>query len=170
LFALDLLRGEHRAVNRAAFSPDGARVLTTSGTTARLWELRPPLSQGRSGPGAAWRELARLAHDARVMSAAFSPDGARVLTTSESGSPRLWDATTGAEFARLAHDGEVWSAAFSPDGARVVTAAIDHTARLWDAATGLELVRLAHDDRVMSAAFSRDGARVATASEDRGQR
>jgi WD40 repeat protein len=72
-------------------------------------------------------------------SAAFSPDGKRVVTASDDNTARLWDADTGKEAAVLkGHTNRVWSAAFSPDGKRVVTASADNTARLWDADTGKE--------------------------------
>jgi len=69
---------------------------------------------------------------AHPVAAAFSPDGARVVTASSDETARLWDAGTGAEIAVLGgHVNGVRSAAFSPDGARVVTASMDQRARLW---------------------------------------
>ena len=70
------------------------------------------------------------------MSAAFSPDGKRIVTASEDKTARLWDAATGKQIGEplRGHEGAVMSAAFSPDGKRIVTASADNTARLWDAA------------------------------------
>ena len=66
------------------------------------------------------------------LSAAFSPDGARVVTASLDYTARLWDVATGAALAVLqGHTGSVNGAGFSPDGARIVTASGDKTARLW---------------------------------------
>ena len=107
-------------------------------------------------------------HDKEVLSAAFSPDGKRVVTASSDNTARLWDAETGQQVAIMrGHDKEVLSAAFSPDGKRVVTASSDNTARLWDAETGQQVaVMRGHDKEVLSAAFSPDGKRVVTASSD----
>jgi hypothetical protein len=68
-----------------------------------------------------------------VRSAAFSPDGKRIVTASEDATARVWDATIGKAIGELrGHEGRVMSAAFSPDGTRVVTASEDGTARIWD--------------------------------------
>jgi len=81
------------------------------------------------------KEIAVLrGHDDRVSSAAFSPDGTRIVTASYDNTARVWDAATAKEITVLrGHDGYVLSAAFSPDGTRIVTASSDKTARLWDA-------------------------------------
>ncbi|TVQ51839.1 MAG: hypothetical protein EA377_11445, partial [Phycisphaerales bacterium] len=66
----------------------------------------------------------------RVLSAAFSPDGTRIVTAPRHRTARVWDASSGESVAELkGHIGLVNSAAFSPDGTRIVTASSDGTAR-----------------------------------------
>jgi WD40 repeat protein len=48
------------------------------------------------------RELARLAHQGRVLNVAFSPDGTLVATDSLDNTARVFEARTGRELARLA--------------------------------------------------------------------
>ena len=96
-------------------------VTASDDKTARLWDVATGAPIGKP-----------LQHEDSVNSAAFSPDGARVVTASDDKTARLWDAATGAPIGKpLQHEDSVWSAAFSPDGARVVTASKDKTARLW---------------------------------------
>jgi WD40 repeat protein len=176
---LAVLTGHQNSVYSAAFSPDGLRVVTASGdNTARLWEVatgRELAVLTEHKPTVYWKqELAMLTLTGPrrgprlVNSAAFSPDGLRVVTTSFDKTAQLWEVATGRKLAVLTgHQDDVYSAAFSPDGQRVVTASKDDTARLWEVATGRELAVLAwHQKYVYSAAFSPDGLRVVTASMD----
>ena len=89
--------------------------------TARVWDA----DSGKT--------LASLqGHTGAVISAAFSPDGKRVVTASNDKTARVWDADSGKTLASLqGHTDAVYSAAFSPDGKRVVTASDDNTARVW---------------------------------------
>ena len=78
-----------------------------------------------------------------LCSAAFSPDGQRIVTASEDKTARVWNAATGQLLATLRRPhGRVVHAAFSPDGQRVVTASEDKTARVWNAANGQLLAKL----------------------------
>jgi WD40 repeat protein len=130
-------------------------------------ELRPaPRWPSLTPPGS--ERLRLVGHDRGVNSASFSSDGTRIVTSSDDGTARVWDAATGQEILAL-HGRVGWlnSASFSPDGARIVTAS-DRTARVWDATTGQGIVAMrGHEDRVWSASFSPDGVHVVTASNDR---
>ena len=65
-------------------------------------------------------------HDGKVMSAAYSPDGARIVTASGDQTAKVWDAVTGKELLTLkGHDSSVNSVAYSPDGKRIATAGGD---------------------------------------------
>jgi WD40 repeat protein len=109
------------------------------------------------------------AHESRVWSAQFSPDGKRIVTVVDDGTARVSDAATGQAVTVLrGHEGPVNSAQFSPDGKQIVTASRDRTARVWDAATGQELTVLrGHEGPVNSAQFSPDGKQIITASQDK---
>jgi WD40 repeat protein/energy-coupling factor transporter ATP-binding protein EcfA2 len=111
-------------------------------------------------------------HEGAVWSAAFSPDGQRIVTASSDKTARVWDAASGRQIggALKGHESAVKSARF--DGRRFVTASSDGTVRLWDTGRGHaigELVRelIGHDNAVQHAAFSPDGKLIVTASWDK---
>ena len=143
--------------NFEAFSPDWKRLVEVE------------FAQARVRDAATLREIAVLAgHSHEISSAAFSPDGTRIVTASEDRTSRVWDAATGRELGVLrGHRGIVRFAAFSRDGTRIVTTSDDKTARIWDAATAKEVGTLrGHRESVRSAAFDPVRPRVVTASED----
>jgi hypothetical protein len=71
-------------------------------------------------------------HDDEVWSAAYSPDGHRIVTASNGHTAKVWDAQTGKElFTLKGHKGWVTSAAYSPDGQHIVTAS--YNTKVWDA-------------------------------------
>jgi len=150
---------------------DSALRLASRGTRI---DLALPADKNRVSPAAAalaaavsqasWR-LGFSGHQYTVNSAAFSPDGSRIVTAGGT-TALIWDAASGKKIVALrGHGGDLRSAAFSPDGSRIVTASTDWTARIWDAASGKEIAALlGHGADVNSAAFSPDGSRIVTAS------
>jgi WD40 repeat protein/serine/threonine protein kinase len=111
--------------------------------------------------------IASFAYHDVIFAAAFSPDGAQILTASWDKTAKLWDTASGKLIVVFAHQGAVNAAAFSPDGSRILTASADHSAKLWDAASGKLIASFGHEDEVNGAAFSPDGARILTASKDK---
>jgi WD40 repeat protein/tRNA A-37 threonylcarbamoyl transferase component Bud32 len=144
---------------RAAFSPDGTRLVTDGADNtvtirdATTGQEILPLKGG---------------HPAGVSSVAVSPDGKRVASGSFDGAVKLWDAATG-------HPGPpteghspamVSSMAFSPDGTRVASSGFDSKVKVWDVTTGRMALSIPHTKAVWGIAFSPDGARIASAGEE----
>src|SRR5262249_40605726 len=117
-------RGHTGAVNVAAFSPDGSRVVTASADgTARIWNPQTDT------------EIAVFEGSKdHLFSARFNPDGTGVITASADKTVQIWDVRTHAQIAVFNRDPAVkwFSASFSPDGKRVVAASADRIARIWD--------------------------------------
>ena len=107
-----------------------------------------------------------LRSDGAVHTAAYSPDGTRIVTASEDGSARIFDAKTGKALQRLDHDGPVAKAVFNPNGTLVATASADRNVHLWQADSGLLLWTFKHGGAVADVAFSPEGGRLCTASSD----
>jgi WD40 repeat protein len=117
-------------IGRAAFSPDGRALVTTSSNgIAQVWDVQSA------------RLLLTLKHGDSVTRAIFSPDGQWIATTSKDHTARVWGSSDGRELARLSHDAAVSQAAFSPDGRELVTACDDGTARVWDVTKGFAAAR-----------------------------
>jgi len=164
---LAILTGHEGPVRRAAYSPDGSRIVTASfDGTARIWDTRTGI------------QLAALsANDDAVFSVAYSFDGTRIVTALGDRTTRIWDANTGREILLLKDGERMTDAAFSPDGSTIATISEEHL-RLWDAHTGTRLAAFSvpgvgfvplHRDAGYrgSIAYSPDGKRIATSMDDR---
>jgi WD40 repeat protein len=155
-----------------AFRPDGQRLLTTSADgTVRQWdpvkgrEALPPYER----------------HTGEVITAAYSPDGAWIVSGGTDRTVRVWQAKDRQEVAILhGHKGFVSQVAYSPDGRRVISVgafigalglgkagAGDSTVRLWEAQPGAGLpVLRSHESYVYPVAYSPDGRWIASGSWD----
>jgi WD40 repeat protein len=138
------------------FSPDGAHVLTASGTAAQIWD-------GHTGQSTA----DAMRHKGLIHSARFSPDGARVVTASDDHTAQLWNASTCQPIGPTISPGfEVDSASVSPDERHMLTVTGERS-QLWDLQTGQVVGQnMEHEETVNSASFSPDGTRVLTSSFD----
>jgi WD40 repeat protein len=167
---LATLTGHEGPVRSVGFSPDGRLIVTSSNDrTARIWASET------------YQQIAVLQGDdfpsnASVNSAAFNPDGSRIVTTQWK-TVRIWDVATRAKIATLRYDEFVNTAAFSPDGRRIAVGG-DESVRVYDAEDNREVaVLLGHrtkdnpgpNHRYAGAgvvSFSPDDRFVATASWD----
>ena len=81
---------EDHLYSPAAFSPDGQRIVASSGTTAGVWNT----TNGQL--------LAKLeGHILLVRQAAFSPDGLRIVTASDDKTARIYRVVTLSDIAQL---------------------------------------------------------------------
>ncbi len=154
-------------------SPDGAlKAVGSDNGALRLVDVRNGQPIGAPVFGHQKPEgMNAFAKDRRValQSVAFSRDGQHIVSGSQNGSIRLWQANPLKPLGALllGHEHAVASVLFSPDGRHVVSGGADGTLRFWlvDAsqtarAVGQPLV--AHAEGVKGVAFSPDGLRIVT--------
>ena len=107
-------------------------------------------------------------HTDIVNSASYSPDGTKIVSASDDGTIKIWDANTGTCLRTLTgHSYVVSSASYSPDGTKIVSASQDWTIKIWNANTGACLQTLTGNNGwVFSASYSPDGTKIVSASVD----
>ena len=156
---LSTLRGHGAALSVAAFSPDGALLVTGSDDRGlRIWD-------GKSGQ--ALRQLE--GHREPIRSVVFSPDSRRILSGAGDRSARLFDAGTASTLHVFGGQvGAVRAVHFSPDGRSALTVDSGDRAWLWSTEDGRLLAALAKaSQRSHTAmAFSPDGTRIASAGDE----
>ncbi len=163
------LQGHSGRVHSVSFSPDGKRIVSAAADPSMV---RDPAILGELKIWDADRgseALSLKGHTSGIYSAAFSPDGKRIVSGSGDGTVKVWDADKGGEALSLqVHGSAVYSVAYSPDGKRIVSGSGDGTVKVWVADKGSRAFSLkGHPDRINSVAFSPDGKRIASASHDR---
>ena len=146
----------------AVYSPDGLWIASAGiDRTIRVWEA------------ASRHDVAVLhGHTGVVTDLAFTADGRRLASTSQSGrqkftcdgTVRLWEVTRNADTSVLrGHTSYIYPVAYSPDGQWVASGGWDNTVRLWDAATGESSAILPHPGEVRALAFSPDSSWLVSA-------
>jgi WD40 repeat protein len=67
-----------------------------------------------------------------LASAAFSPNGQRVITAGGNGAATIWDTFSGQRLMTLPGEPRLTSASFDPSGQRILTTSTNGTVRLWN--------------------------------------
>ena len=146
---------------RARFSPDGTKLVTSSGDGfIRVWDVESGEQQLEWQNGRV--KTIRVAVE-------FSPNGKMIATSSSDATVQIWDAATGRPLGKpLQHAADVIWLVFDRAGQRLATASMDKTVRIWSVQTGQMLTPpLVHADPLHdrnSVTFSPDGSRLATAA------
>ncbi|CAE6422057.1 unnamed protein product [Rhizoctonia solani] len=155
-------KGHTNWVTSIAFSPDGARLVSSSfDKTIHVWDVQR--GETTAGP--------LEGHANYVYSATFSPDGSKIASCSKDCTLRLWDIRSKSTIDKPyeGHTDLVWSVAFSSDGIHLVSGGYDRTVRLWDIRVGRQIDQPfeEHTGGVHSVAFSPCGRFIASGSHDR---
>ena len=129
------IRGSNfKGFKSVVFSIDGERIVSgNEDGTLKLWDARTGADLWDARTDRSLSTLFR--HDKAVSAVAFSPDGKRIVSSSDNGTIKLWDARTGEALLSFAGQGNSGSGtiAFSPNGTKIVSAGSDGI-KLWEAA------------------------------------
>ena len=138
-----------------AISPSGDRIASFAAGEVKVWDARTGQVQ------------LTLPTVGRV---AFSPDGARLITSGENGDGtgkiKVWNVRDGELLTSIERE-FCWRAVFSPDGKSLVAGSgegeIGHTRlTVWDSATGEERLSVEAGPLVYSVSWSPDGNTIAS--------
>jgi WD40 repeat protein len=138
------LGGLSQGVRSVAFSPDGKFIVSISGDgTLKVWDTE----NGQDVRTVALKGYATQygRHGDAIGASYFGTDGKRIVSASDYGTVRVWDAESGQEQFSVTLEGanyRVVTVAFSRDGKRIVSGNSDGSVKLYDAASGQELLTL----------------------------
>ncbi|EUC60382.1 vegetative incompatibility protein HET-E-1 [Rhizoctonia solani AG-3 Rhs1AP] len=154
------LQGHVGYVSSVAFSPDGARVVSASFGSIRIWNaINGTLIAGPFKN-----------HTGYINTVSFSPDGTRVVSGGHDCAVRVWNAHDGSpSFGRsIDHVEPIYCVQFSPSGALIASPSVNHTIQLWDSRSGTPTGPpfTGHTARVECLAFTPDGTRLVSGSRD----
>ncbi|KAI8611683.1 WD40-repeat-containing domain protein [Chytriomyces sp. MP71] len=115
-----------------------------------------------------WGPSTLESHTEGVLSAAFSVDGKKIISSSKDYTIKIWDVRTGECTSTITgHTSWVNSVAYAPNGQFFVSASSDKSVCIWDASSG-ELLRVleGHLDIITNAVISKDSKLIVSSSID----
>ncbi|MFO7906880.1 MAG: WD40 repeat domain-containing protein [Planctomycetota bacterium] len=116
----------------AAISRDQRLIAAISDGEIAVWDLKTGQRRADSLVG----------HTGIITCLRFTPDRKQIITGSDEGTARVWDAETGKPLGVLEHDYWIRAMSISPDGKWIATSSLDDTVRLWNRVTRAEVYRL----------------------------
>jgi WD40 repeat protein len=125
---------EKEDVVYAKFSPDSQQVAIAGADDIRETENTVRVLNVETGE----EDTKPIQHGFDVNTAEFSPDGTKIITSSDDHTARLFDFEKGKVSSIFKHKNDVKSAKFSLDGNQIATIDSDHVATIWDIRTGEE--------------------------------
>jgi WD40 repeat protein len=137
-----------RPITSVAFSPDGKRIVTGSGSgtpaAARVVGAPPPSGELQLWDAVTGQDIRTIKDPTRIVyDVAFSADGKFIVSVSRNGSAyelgevHIWDAETGQQvFTPERRTTSTTCGTFSPHGKRIASGSPDGTVRVWDFQTG----------------------------------
>lgn len=151
--------GPGERFNSMVYSPDGGRVITTSGGTLRVWD---------ADTGDLLRVFDVPAGTGIITGVVYSADGSRIAAGTFSSALLVWDAASFQLVNQIDTSMNLISTlAISPDGSRIVATDSGGTIGLWDVASGERLQTFeAHTSGVLALEFAPDGERFASGGVD----
>jgi small GTP-binding protein len=143
-----------------AITPDGKKVVVSKGSkedTLGVWDIETGECL-----------LTLEGHTSEVIGAVITPDGKRVVSSSDDKTLKVWDLKSGRCLATFeGHTSFVYGVTITPDGRRIVSSSSDKTLRVWDLESGQCLTTFkGHTKAVYGVAVTPDGRRAVSASED----
>lgn len=156
------LRGHDGWVRACEFGEGDRRILTASydstvceWSTDKYEEFR--VLSGRVFEG----------HEDAVLSAAWAPNQASIVTAGRDRTARTWDVATGHNQLQFkeGHEFLASKAVFFDAGKKLATAGVDNTVRLWEVETGTQTKALEHTGRSAALAVSKDAKWLVTGSD-----
>ncbi|HEV3256573.1 MAG TPA: serine/threonine-protein kinase, partial [Gemmataceae bacterium] len=131
LHALQTVEKQDEQVWAMAFAPDGKTFLMGCGN-----DNEPKRGEAQLCDAHTHQPILRLLHDAPVRAVAYSPGGTVLLTGSDDGTVRLWDAKTGAGLDKASGAAQVRAVGFSPDGTTLAAGCTNSMVYLYERAGG----------------------------------
>jgi WD40 repeat protein len=155
-----LVENTPRFPSFSATSPDGHWIVLAGGHTPRV--------RG-AGVNHSAEGFTLIGHTDFTTGCAFSSDGSTIITASDDGTLKIWDASSGIErFSLIGHTSRITAWAFSFDKQSIVSADKDGTLKVWDASSGIERFSLiGHTTKITTCAFSFDGSTIVSVSADK---